>query len=484
MNPLLRLFCGLLIIISSALSSEIAHPTPADVEEICGRNYFTSVHQLLQKAGKSIYVVMYFINFDPSKANNVSVLVNDLVTAHKQGVKVKVILDRNMQYAKGGVDDAFDVEEKNQRAFDFLKEAGVEVYYDNINTITHAKAIVVDDSVVIVGSTNWSASSLDRNNETAVLVNSPEIAKKFIDYCNSIAIDNEESNKKAVSYITLSEDILKGPLARFIKTDNKGCWNLYMYLIRQNTPGVKIDFDHSLAQVDVGIKGDMDRYRARINEDLKALDKEFGLIEAKVAYGKNAEVVLKPLVETNKPYFEIPKTFWEYGWNKRLSLAAQYCLFIQFMESGPNHQKWFQSKKNLAKEFNISDTTISNGMLELKRWNLIDTEWGTLEEGFADRPANRYRLKNLYSTDDFNAELDKLKGRYGADNLGKAVEFAKIVLDEYNLEHIEDIAVLINENGIDKVKSAFDKVSKYKVGNPMRTLRYVAGIVRTEEQEK
>ena len=42
----------------------------------------------------------------------------------------------------------------------------------------------------------------------------------------------------------------------------------------------------------------------------------------------------------------------------------------------------------------------------------------------------------------------------------------------------------MKENGIDKVKAAFDKVSQYKVGNPMRTLRYVAGIVRTEDVEK
>ena len=470
-----------IIIISSAHVRDYAYPVTADVEDICGRNYFSAVHNALQNAKDSIVVVMYFMKYDPQKNDNVSVLVNDLVEAHKQGVKVKVILDRNVQFRKQRqAGQRFHVEEKNKKVFDCLKEAGIETYYDNKITYTHAKAIVIDNDIVIMGSNNWSNSSVERNNETAVIIKSPEIAKSFLKYINTIGIDYEESKKDIVPYVQLSKSILTGPLAQFITTSNKGCWNLYLWLIKKYEPGMNIDFDYSLAEVDLQYGGDLDRYRSRMNENLKKLDKQYNLIRAKFAYGKNAEIIIKPWSKAEEPYFEIPNTFWEYGWNKRLSLPAQFCLFVNLLNSGPNQKTWFKSKKLLSVEFNISSPTISNGMLELKKWNLIDIERGSIEKGFANRPANRYRVKNIYSLDDFEKELNKLKNKYSANTIKQAREFSEIILDQYNLENIEDIAAMIDKYGIDKVQYAFDKISKYKIDNPMRSLRYVAGILRTE----
>jgi len=459
--------------------SNLVFASQADVVDICGRNYFPTVHEIFQNAQKSIYVVMYFANFNPNKVDNVNVLVNDLVDAHKRGVKVKVILDRNVEYSKG---EEFGVREKNSRAFEYLKSNGVEVYFDNDNTLTHAKSIVVDENIVIVGSTNWSANSMDVNNETAVVIRSDELAKKFINYFNTIAIDKEESNKEAVSYVTLSKNVLTGPLADYVRTDNKGCWNLLMWLVGRYKTGEKIDFDYDVVDLDLDVHEDKDRYRSRLNENLKKLSSRYSLITANVEYGKNAEVVLTTKLNEGKTLFEIPDTFWKYNWQKRLSLPAQFCLFINFMESGANHNKWFRGKELLAKEFKVSHSVISSGMIELKRWNLIDIEWGSIEKGFADRPANRFRLKNLYSMDDFNSELEKLKTKYSAEKVEKARELAKTILGENNLQDIEDIILLTEQYGADRVQMAFEKVSKYKIDNPMRSLRYVVGVVRGVEK--
>lgn len=174
----------ILVIISFACSSGVAFPIGADVEELCGRNYFTAVHQALQNAQKSIVVVMYFVSFDPGKSNNVSALVNDLLDAHRRGVKVKAIVDRNINY-EGAANEISPIGEKNKRFFDYLKEAGIDVYYDNTASLTHGKAIVIDDNVVIVGSTNWSEMSLNRNNELGVPVGF--VLKRYL-LCKSITL--------------------------------------------------------------------------------------------------------------------------------------------------------------------------------------------------------------------------------------------------------------------------------------------------------
>lgn len=255
----------------------------------------------------------------------------------------------------------------------------------------------------------------------------------------------------------------------------------FIWLIENYEPGQIIDFNYDIVDLDLEVGGDKDRYRARINENLKKLDKKYDLVEAKIVYGKNAEVLIKQWVEEKEPLFEIPNTFYKYGWNERLSLPGKFCLFINFLYSGLSHETWFKSKKLLSKEFNVSHSTVTKGMLELKERNLIDIERGSIESGFADRPANRYRLKNLYSIDNFNSELEKLKMKYGVDKVEKARELAKIILDEYNLEHMEDIVLLVNEYGTDSVGYAFNKISKYRIDNPMRNLRYVVGILKSEE---
>ncbi len=60
-----------------------------------------------------------------------------------------------------------------------LKRAGVEVFKDGNPYIMHNKYIIVDDSVVITGSYNFSRSARKRNDENVVIFFSPAVAQKY-----------------------------------------------------------------------------------------------------------------------------------------------------------------------------------------------------------------------------------------------------------------------------------------------------------------
>jgi phosphatidylserine/phosphatidylglycerophosphate/cardiolipin synthase-like enzyme len=45
---------------------------------------------------------------------------------------------------------------------------------------------MVDDQLTVVGSTNWSYYALDQNNETSVLIRSPEINRQYRDYFQEV----------------------------------------------------------------------------------------------------------------------------------------------------------------------------------------------------------------------------------------------------------------------------------------------------------
>ena len=55
-----------------------------------------------------------------------------------------------------------------------------------LSETTHAKLMVVDGQLSLLGSTNWTYYALTNNNETSVLVRSKEVARAFGDYFNQV----------------------------------------------------------------------------------------------------------------------------------------------------------------------------------------------------------------------------------------------------------------------------------------------------------
>jgi len=100
---------------------------------------------------------------EPSLTN---ILLAELVSAEARGVDVRFVCDLGWR----GQPPKSKVE--------FLKRlsaGGAEVFEDPKDVTTHAKVAIFDDSFVVVGSTNWSYYALEENNETAVVIECPEL---------------------------------------------------------------------------------------------------------------------------------------------------------------------------------------------------------------------------------------------------------------------------------------------------------------------
>ena len=142
------------------------------VKPIYNREYMPALHQVLQNAKKSINIAMFTFRYYPNYPNDAnSVIINDLIDAKRRGVDVKVILDCSDWNRSNTL--------QNKMVGDSLKKVGIDVYYDPVDVTTHDKLIIVDDSITIIGSHNWSYYALERNNEASVLIVSPELTKQF-----------------------------------------------------------------------------------------------------------------------------------------------------------------------------------------------------------------------------------------------------------------------------------------------------------------
>lgn len=150
-----------------------------NVEVVTDREYFQVVHQALKEASLSIQVMMYKIGYYEKYPDSPSnILIKDLTEAKQRGVEVKVILDVSDWNQK--------VTRDNKNTGRILSKYGIEVAYDPLSVNTHAKLVIIDGIITILGSTNWTYYSLAHNNEVSVLIKSKEVAQKLSDYFQRI----------------------------------------------------------------------------------------------------------------------------------------------------------------------------------------------------------------------------------------------------------------------------------------------------------
>jgi phosphatidylserine/phosphatidylglycerophosphate/cardiolipin synthase-like enzyme len=180
----------LLSVIVSICAASWSQALPAkDIQLVTDAQYFDVAKKMIQEAKTSIQVMMFEMGYYEKHPNTPSnLLIQELIEAKKRGVKVEVILE-----IREGKDRTT---ERNRQTGKILSESGVEVIYDPLLKTMHAKLMVADGELILLGSTNWVFSSLTNNNEVSVLIRSKEVAKKLIDYFNQVKATGTKSQKK------------------------------------------------------------------------------------------------------------------------------------------------------------------------------------------------------------------------------------------------------------------------------------------------
>ena len=89
-----------------------------------------------------------------------------VLRAHARGVTVRVLLDQKS-------------EQTNRYVLELLRHAHVPLRGDGQHAIAHNKVMVIDDSVVITGSFNFTNAAETRNAENFLILKSPDLARIY-----------------------------------------------------------------------------------------------------------------------------------------------------------------------------------------------------------------------------------------------------------------------------------------------------------------
>ena len=456
-----------------------------DTQYIPASKYFDTVLTELNNAKSSIQVFMYLISVYPDQPQSQSTkLVDALIEAKNRGVDVKVILDQNIDFQEEASQDA--LQNKNQAAFEQLKRNNIPVFFDTADTYTHAKAIVIDNETVILGSTNWSKAALTRNNEANALIRSKEFAKNLLDDMSKIQI--QEVPAVITPTVQISKEFLADNklLGEMVSQADERTFDTYLYLISQydNNPESKIILNYDNLAKSLAIDNmTKEDYRRQINKVLDKLQNKYKLIKFKnPERNQDAEIILIKSKEIES--FNLPTTYWRYGWNKTLSFPAKvmYLINVSYTQNAPS---WFMARETIAKNFNISESFISDGTRKLRELNLLNVKYGELEsQSYGERQANEYTPEPIYNPEVFKNDLRDLEQKHGKEKLDRAKQTAAIVFEEHNLKTIQALIDLEDKYGQATIVEAAKKIAEKNPDNPKRSAGYLINTVKSMARER
>ena len=119
------------------------------------------VIELINSAKKYIYIPVFLITHTD--------ISNALVTAHKRGIDVKIILDGNSSNTR------------NSKHV-LLRNSGIPLKFENYAGKLHSKTMIIDDEYVIMGSMNFSNSGVNKNDENMLVIYNSEFAKSYVQF--------------------------------------------------------------------------------------------------------------------------------------------------------------------------------------------------------------------------------------------------------------------------------------------------------------
>ena len=138
------------------------------MQTIIGKNYPKLVIPLIEKAVKSIKIVVYDWRWYENEPANPCQLFNaSIVRARKRAVSVQACVNSNAIAQP-------------------LKTNGIDVKIPISSNLIHTKFIIIDDKILIMGSHNFSQSAFTTNFETSVIIDEPLQIQEFVSFFSSI----------------------------------------------------------------------------------------------------------------------------------------------------------------------------------------------------------------------------------------------------------------------------------------------------------
>ncbi len=455
-----------------AFSSCLASASEPDL--VPGGAYTDVALREIDGARESVQLYLYlFARYPTQPRSGPSRLLGSLLRARQRGLRVEVLLDPGGQ--------AFDLLDRNGPVAEALRQGGVEVSYAE-GPVLHAKVLVVDGKTVLLGSTNWSTAALEKNIEADVLIRSTSVAQTLLARMADVR-RRPPPDLFPGGVVSVPAGLLFPPdkLGEIVRRKDDRALDLYLHFLRL---GVSTS---SFAPVDVpgavGVLGARDEgpvaNRRRLHRVFRRLRDFYGLLEVREVYGEDPTVRRVALSTTG--VVGLPVAYFDYGWDRRLSLPGKIFLLLHLHYSAvsPITPRWSFGRRTLARRHGLTPDTLSLGVVELRRANLVEVEYDD-QPTPADphRHANTYTPAPFYAPEDLQKRFQALEKQYGAPALARARAVAQLLYEDSDATIVEKSIALETRYGREIMDQALHLLGKKNPDNPKRRFGYLVGVVQ------
>ena len=154
---------------------------PLQARLLLDRDYFYALIDEINNARSEIVLCAYLFKTIENADGYPERVMKSLSSAVKRGVRVLALMELNQ--------DSGDLIQTNSETAERLKKAGITVYPDPRNLVTHTKLVVIDRRYLFIGSHNLTQAALKYNQEVSVWIDSPFMAEEALQYVDSICLE-------------------------------------------------------------------------------------------------------------------------------------------------------------------------------------------------------------------------------------------------------------------------------------------------------
>ncbi|NLN93276.1 MAG: hypothetical protein GX130_08235 [Candidatus Hydrogenedens sp.] len=171
---------------------------------------------LIHSASKQICCAFYDLESEE--------VAQALISRHRQRVQVAIVTDSD--YSR-------------RKAIQQCIEAGIPVVFDESNAFMHNKFCIIDGHYVWTGSTNISRNGFYRNNNNAILIQSPELAVNFINEFEEMYLHRSFGAMSPQNTLYSRLHVGEIPLECYFAPEDRAAHRILEYI---NSSRVAIDF--------------------------------------------------------------------------------------------------------------------------------------------------------------------------------------------------------------------------------------------------
>lgn len=140
-----------------------------------------AARRLIESAGTDVLITTFKIQRPTRRrAPGLTALLDMICDKSRAGVRVRFLMNWDDKF-KG-------VAKTNAAVANAFRAAGVDVRYLPDGRCSHAKILIVDFKLMMIGSHNWSVQSFTRNFELSVLTDDPDLIRQAAELFGGVFI--------------------------------------------------------------------------------------------------------------------------------------------------------------------------------------------------------------------------------------------------------------------------------------------------------